>query len=191
MRSALFAFLFLVLVFSANAQNRVMAVQDDVILGDTVKIKRNAGKYYDPRKAARRSAIIPGWGQIYNDSWWKVPVLYGGFGVAVYFVFLNDQYFHEFKTLLAQENSKDPQDRNENLIRTYSRKADTWRNNRDLVVLTMVGIYGLQIIDATVDAHLKGFNVDEDLALNLKPKFGVISNGTPFIGFKLTLPIGQ
>lgn len=160
-----------------------------VELGDTVKVRKREGKIYNPKKAARRSAIIPGWGQIYNDSWWKVPVLYGGFGVALYFVDFNNDRFETFLGLIAEEEAKD--DPNADLIRIYSRRADTERNNRDLVILTMVGIYGLQIIDATVDAHLKGFDVDENLSLNLKPKFGVISNGTPFIGMKLTLPIGQ
>ena len=133
-------------------------------------------KVYNPRVASKRSALIPGWGQIYNDTWWKVPILYTGFGVAVYFVYFNDGEFHEAKTLLATERAgnNDP-----NLVRIYSRAVDTWRRNRDLVVLTMVGIYGLQIIEATVDAHMKGFNVDENLSLNLKPKLGVISNGTP------------
>lgn len=189
MRSALILFLFVIGIVTTQAQNQSAVAQEGVILGDTVKVKKNQGKYYDPKTAAKRSAIIPGWGQIYNDSWWKVPVLYGGFGAAIYFVDLNNRNFKEFKSLIEEEEAKDQPDAN--LLRIYARRADTWRNNRDLVVLTMIGIYGLQIIDATVDAHLKGFNVDEELALNLKPKLGVISNGTPFVGFKLTLPIGQ
>lgn len=188
MRFTLLLFLLLGLN-QLQAQNTRNEGGPELILGDTVKVKKNAGKYYDPKKAARRSAMIPGWGQIYNDSWWKVPILYGGFGTAIYFVDLNNNNFKEYKRLIAEEEaSADP---DADLIRVYSRRADTWRNNRDLVVVTMLGIYGLQIIDATVDAHLKGFNVDEELALNLKPKLGVIRDGTPYIGMKLTLPIGR
>lgn len=162
---------------------------------DTVKVEKLSkrqlkirSKTYNPRTASKRSALIPGWGQIYNDSWWKVPVIYTSFGVSLYFVYYNDSQFHEAKTLLAEERAGNM---DANRIRVFSRVADSWRRNRDLVVLTMAGIYALQIIDATVDANLKGFNVDEDLALNLKPKFGVISNGAPYLGVGITLPIGK
>lgn len=156
--------------------------------GEVVKPSKNQ-KYYDPKVATKRSAIIPGWGQIYNDSWWKVPILYGGFGVAAYYIDFNNDLYHEYLDLYNEEIAKD--DPNEDFVRVYSRRADTWRKNRDLVILTTVGIYALQIIDASVDAHLKGFNVDENLALNIKPKVGVIGNGTPYIGMGITLPIGK
>ena len=188
---SVYAIALLIVALSAQAQQQSGAIKNGDTYGDTVKIKKTEGKYYNPKVAARRSAMIPGWGQIYNDSWWKVPILYGGFGTAIYFIYFNDDRYHFFKTELAIERAKDPQDQNANRIRVFSRNADAWRRNRDLVVLTMVGIYGLQIIDATVDAHLKGFNVDDNLSLNLKPKFGVINDGTPFIGMKLTLPIGK
>ena len=189
MRSTLLILFFLFCLTGMYAQQKDMQVQDGFFSGDTIKVKKREGKYYNPKTAAKRSAIIPGWGQIYNDSWWKVPLLYGGFGLAIHYVYFNDEGYHTFRGLLNEERAKD--NPNQNLIRIYSRNADTWRKNRDLVVLTMVGIYGLQIIDATVDAHLKGFNVDENLSLNLKPKLGVISDGTPFVGMKLTLPIGR
>ena len=191
MRTPLFIFIVLFSINAAYAQQKSMNVQDGIFYGDTVQVKKTTGKYYNPKTAAKRSAIIPGWGQIYNNSWWKVPMIYGGFGVALYYVDLNNTNFKFYVNKIDEENAKDPQERDENLLRIYSRRADTWRGNRDLVVLTMIGLYGLQIIDATVDAHLKGFNVDENLALNLKPKMGVISNGTPFLGLKITLPIGQ
>ena len=191
MRTPLFIFILLFSINAAYAQQKSMNVQDGIFYGDTVQVKKTTGKYYNPKTAAKRSAFIPGWGQIYNNSWWKVPMIYGGFGVALYYVDLNNKNFKFYLNKIDEENAKDPQERDENLLRIYSRRADTWRGNRDLVVLTMIGLYGLQIIDATVDAHLKGFNVDENLALNLKPKMGVISNGTPFIGLKITLPIGQ
>ncbi len=146
-------------------------------------------KFYNPRVASKRSALIPGWGQIYNDSWWKVPVLYGGLGISLYFVNFNENNRNELLARADEELAQDIPDQNR--LRVFRRQADQWRRNRDLVILTMFGIYGLQIIDAAVDAHLKGFNVDEDLALNLKPKFGVISNGSPYLGVGITLPIGK
>lgn len=174
---------------SLTAQEKNIEFEGGVAYGDTIKVKKNAGKYYNPKIAAKRSAIIPGWGQIYNDSWWKVPLLYGGFGTAIYFIGVNENLHQDFLERYYTELSEDTPDQNR--LRIFSRNADISRRNRDMVILTMVGIYALQIIDATVDAHLKGFNVDDNISLNLKPKFGVISDGTPFVGMKLTLPIGR
>ena len=163
---------------------------------DTLKIEKLSkrqqkvrSKYYNPKIAAKRSAIIPGWGQIYNDSWWKVPLLYGGLGVSVYFIDFNEDRRNFWLAEADKELALDTPDQNR--LRAFRRRADQWRRNRDLVIITMVGIYALQIVDATVDAHLKGFNVDEDLSLNLKPKLGVISNGAPYLGVGITLPIGK
>ena len=172
----------------ALAQNSNAQLNNGQIKGSKIEIKTNK-KFYNPRIASKRSAIIPGWGQIYNDSWWKVPILYTGLGVAVYFIDFNEGRRNFWLDEAAKELALDTPD--ENRLRVFRRRADDWRKNRDLVILTIAGIYALQIIEAAVDAHLKGFNVDEDLALNVKPKIGVISNGAPYLGFGITLPIGK
>lgn len=186
----LLASLFLSLCLSSlmMAQNNDAQLNNGQITGSQIEIKTNQ-KVYNPRIASRRSAIIPGWGQIYNDSWWKVPILYTGLGVAIYFVDFNEGRRNFWLDEAANELAMDTP--NDNLLRIYRRRADDWRKNRDLVILTIAGIYALQIIEASVDAHLKGFNVDENLALNVKPKIGVISNGAPYLGFGITLPIGK
>lgn len=186
----LFTSFILCLLLSAPllAQENDAALDNGIITGKKIEVNPNQ-KYYNPRIASRRSAIIPGWGQIYNDTWWKVPILYTGFGVAIHFIGVNENNRNDNLRFLEEELAEDIP--NLNLTRIYQRRADNWRKNRDLVILTMVGIYALQIIEATVDAHLKGFNVDENLALNIKPKLGVISNGAPYLGFGVTLPIGR
>lgn len=189
MRFLLSATLLIALASFATAQTSdTLQIERGLIGGEVVKPSK-AQKYYAPKVATKRSAIIPGWGQIYNDSWWKVPILYAGFGAAGYYIYFNNDLYHEYLDLYNEEIAKPSP--NEDYVRVYSRRADTWRKNRDLVILTTVGIYALQIIDASVDAHLKGFNVDENLALNIKPKLGVISNGTPYVGMGITLPIGR
>lgn len=159
---------------------------------EEIKLKKPR-KFYDPKVASKRSAIIPGWGQIYNDSWWKVPILYGGFALSFYYIdFNNDQrllYEGLAKELIDQQAAGTAI--NENELRVYRRRADTWRKNRDLLYLVTVGVYVLNIAEAAIDAHLKGFDVDENLGLNLKPKLGVINNGSPYLGIGLTLPIGK
>lgn len=175
------------LLLSAQDEKEIV-LQGGIATGDTIEIKAPK-KFYDPKIASKRSAFIPGWGQIYNDSWWKVPIIYGGFGIALYYVNFNNEQRLTFLDLLAEERAKPSPDPNR--IRIFSRQADTWQRNRDLVIVTMLGIYLLQIVEATVDAHLKGFNVDEELALNLKPAIGSFNQTQPFVGFKLTLPIGR
>lgn len=159
---------------------------------EEIKLKKPR-KFYDPKVASRRSALVPGWGQIYNDSWWKVPILYGGFALSFYYIGFNNcqRVFYEnlAKELIAQQAAGTPI--NENELRVYRRRADTWRKNRDLLYLVTVGVYVLNIAEAAIDAHLKGFDVDENLGLNLKPKLGVINNGSPYLGIGLTLPIGK
>ncbi len=181
-------FLLVITCSFAWSQDKNAVLNNGTIVGDPVIVKKEE-KIYNPKKASSRSAIIPGWGQIYNDSWWKVPIIYGGFGLAIHFVGVNEGFRNDNLALVEQELAKD--EPNDNLVRIYRRRADNWRKNRDLVFLTMAGLYALQIIDAAVDAHLKGFNVDENLALNIKPKLGVISNGAAYIGVGITLPIGK
>lgn len=159
---------------------------------EEIKLKKPR-KFYDPKVASKRSAIIPGWGQIYNDSWWKVPILYGGFALSFYYIDFNNEqrllYEGLAKDLIADQAAG--MAINENELRVYRRRADTWRKNRDLLYLVTIGVYVLNIAEAAIDAHLKGFDVDENLGLNLKPKLGVISNGSPYLGIGLTLPIGK
>lgn len=159
---------------------------------EEIKLKKPR-KFYDPKVASKRSAIIPGWGQIYNDSWWKVPILYGGFALSFYYIDFNNEqrllYEGLAKELIADQAAGLAI--NENELRVYRRRADTWRKNRDLLYLVTIGVYVLNIAEAAIDAHLKGFDVDENLGLNLKPKLGVINNGSPYLGIGLTLLIGK
>lgn len=167
--------------------------QEETVKKEKKRKLKNPNKYYDPKVASRRSAIIPGWGQIYNDSWWKVPLLYGGFAITIYYIdFNNDQrLFYEglVTELLAQQAAG--QTINANTLRVFRRRADTWRRNRDLLYLVTIGVYALNIVEAAIDAHLKGFDVSENLSLNLKPKLGVINNGSPYLGLGLTFAIGK
>ena len=127
-----------------------------------------------PKKASLYSAILPGAGQIYNTKYWKVPVLYASIGTAIYIAkWNNSEYLHyreafEYRTD-DDETTVDPYiDRytESNLVtmKNYHRK------NRDLAYIITAGIYLLNILDASVDAHLFNFNVNDNLDMVLKPK---------------------
>ncbi len=129
--------------------------------------------FVTPKKTALFSAIVPGLGQYYNKQYWKIPVIYALVGAAVYFVNDNLKNYNAFRKEYAGRISNDPnfvsqfpqyQD-----IGTIQSAQDYYRRNLDLtVLLTAVG-YTLQVIDAVVFAHLKGFDISEDISLNARP----------------------
>jgi len=120
-----------------------------------------------PARAAFYSAVLPGLGQAYNKKYWKIPVVYGGMGLSMYYYSFNNKKYHEYRDAYRNrlagkpvEGILQPLD-NERLIagqRFHQR-------NRDLSLLLTVGIYILNIVDANVDAHLMQFNVNENLSL--------------------------
>jgi hypothetical protein len=143
--------------------------------------------FITPKKTALFSAIVPGLGQYYNKQYWKIPVIYALVGAAVYFVNDNLKNYNAFRKEYAGRINNDPdfvsqfpqyQD-----IGTIQSAQDYYRRNLDLtVLLTGVG-YTLQVIDAVVFAHLKGFDISEDISLNARPV--LMPNGG--VGFGLVM----
>ena len=125
---------------------------------------------HSPTKAALYSAVLPGLGQVYNRKYWKVPILYGG-GVFVYY--LIDQFNNNYNELSnAYEAALNDQlgetekfDRYVNYTPDQIKAArDINRRYRDLNIIIMVGVYLVNVIDATVDAYLFNFDVSNDLS---------------------------
>jgi hypothetical protein len=128
---------------------------------------------HSPKKAAVLSAILPGAGQVYNRKYWKVPVLAAGAGALVYSFQFNQKNYSLFKTELIHRQAGSAEINTElsNLSdANLNELQDFYRRNRDLTVVGMALLYALNILDATVDAHLFDFNVNEDLSLNIRPK---------------------
>ncbi|MDN3670154.1 DUF5683 domain-containing protein [Echinicola jeungdonensis] len=144
----------------------------------------------NPRTAVILSAILPGAGQIYNEKPWKVPLLYGGIATNLYFLDFNNRRYQLFKRALEVFREDDPNVPNmfpylneAGLIRN----VDYWRRNRDGVYLLFGAIYVLNIIDALVDAHLSGFDVSDDLTMNIEPALETMSARGKTIGLSFKL----
>ncbi|MBF9238137.1 hypothetical protein I2I05_12090 [Hymenobacter sp. BT683] len=149
-----------------------------------------------PGKAALLSAILPGAGQIYNRRWWKLPLVYGALGGVIYGeVFYQSRYrqFADASNLLKDEASKPnglrPRDpslrypvRLVDNIAGIDNGVQLYRGNRDIFLLYIGIAYGLQVVDALVDAHLKDFDVSPDLSLHWQPTL------LPVPGRPLALP---
>lgn len=149
---------------------------------------------HSPRKATIYSAILPGLGQAYNKKYWKIPLIYAGFGTIGYFIGWNNGFYSTYKQAYSDLADKDP-DTNSHLkieaskyydlenstdynnFKTgLSKQSEYYRRNRDLLIISMVGFYGLNIIDASVDAHLFDFDISEDLTLNWQPAVKTFEN---------------
>jgi hypothetical protein len=141
----------------------------------------------DPRKAAFLSAVLPGMGQVYNGALWKVPLVYAGGISFVYAVnFYNQRYGESLRTLrliLYEPNA--PSDLVANQAR-YQREANFYRRNRDYLIILGGAFYGLQIVEAYVDAHLQSFDLSEDLSLRLRPTLLPDPSGTLVAGLRIT-----
>lgn len=125
----------------------------------------------DPSVALRRSLILPGWGQVYNRSAWKVPIIYAGFGGLAYmFVFNHKEYrYHKLAAICISEDCAGYPEfegfSQENVIST----REFHRRYRDMSVIIAGLWYALNGIDAYVEAHLQPFDVSDDLSLRIKP----------------------
>ncbi|MGM0530619.1 MAG: DUF5683 domain-containing protein [Bacteroidota bacterium] len=125
---------------------------------------------YSPRKAALLSVAFPGMGQIYNNKIWKVPIIYVGAGVIYYAYDFNASYYEEYKTAFTRFVNNEIQEYNGITSEEGLKRAkDYYRRYRDMNILIMAGWYLVQIIDATVDAYMFNFDVNEDISLNLRP----------------------
>lgn len=119
-----------------------------------------------PSKAAFYSAILPGLGQAYNKKYWKIPIVWGAIGTGIGICIWNDGKYNELRDVYKQRLEGIPNDRFDNLSVDVLQKAQrNYQRQRDLSLLITVGLYILNIIDANVDAHLKQFNVNDNLTI--------------------------
>ncbi|MGF1638162.1 MAG: DUF5683 domain-containing protein [Cyclobacteriaceae bacterium] len=162
---------------------------------DTLTIEIN--DRYRPVRAAFYSVALPGLGQIYNERYWKVPILYGGAVVIGYYIKYNHNLYIESRDGLVAE--RDGDSRTNNIGKPIQRfdatdlerRMSFYRRNRDYLIMITILVYGLNIVDAHVDAHLRDFKISEDLTLNFKPAIMNTHAGTLAAGMTLTLNIGK
>jgi hypothetical protein len=133
--------------------------------------EENDVEFHSPRKASIKSAILPGLGQIYNEKYWKVPVVYIGLGVSAYYIDYNNGLFKTYKKALIAELDDDPLTINDSGFSSsqLDELQDTYRRWRDLSWVALSAVYLLNIIDANVDAHLFHFDVGEELGMSILP----------------------
>jgi hypothetical protein len=170
-------------------------LQAQLIDADTLQVTQQLTEQeaeeevHSPRKATMYSAILPGLGQAYNKKYWKIPLIYIGFGTIGYFINWNNENYQLFRVGYQHLTDGNPETQDylkieavrrinydvdnptdfNNLKNALSQRQDYYRRNRDLLIISFVGFYGLNIIDASVDAHLFDFDIGDDLTMNWQP----------------------
>jgi Family of unknown function (DUF5683) len=132
---------------------------------------------HSPKIALRRSALLPGWGQVYNKQIWKIPIIYGALGVTAYIFFDNVKWYNRTRYAFNVRASAtatpaeiaDINPRLKDLTKedlSFYRKQ--FRRDVDYSVLFFLGFWGLNMADAVVFAHLKDFDVSDKISGSIK-----------------------
>jgi len=187
MRIIAFTLLFSLWTLNAVSQSDTLQVSDTLV--QNFKFKK-------PNRAALHSAIIPGWGQLTNAQAWKIPIVYAGLGTTTYFIIWNHNQYKRFRNAyrIRSDNNPNTKDEFDNPIDikkpNYSTEAvlrlrEDYRRNRDLSIILTAGFYALNVLDAYISAHLKDFDVSDNLSMNIRPDVNTFNNQQIIFGVKL------
>jgi len=204
-RKILFVVSFLLLgtVSFAQEKEKKKAKKDSAaVVTENKKLSRydSSFKAHSPKKAAIRSAMLPGLGQIYNKKYWKLPIVYGALGVSGGIFFYNLKNYRDtrfaYRVKYNMRNSgtdsalyvkiKDNlKPLSEESLRFY---RNQYRRDIDYSAIFILLLWGLNVVDAAVDAHLKSFDVSPDLSLQFKPGYSELARTN---GLSIVLKIGK
>lgn len=170
-------------VFQSFSQEEITIKAKDTIVSKSYEFNP-----LSPAKAAFYSAVLPGMGQAYNKKYWKIPIVYAALGTGVYFyVWNNDNYTKYQEAYKFRINGKpdDYDGLNGNPFlseETLISAQESYKSDRDLSLLITIGLYALQIIEASVNAHLLQHNVDDNLSFKPKLIKNKVTNKSIFVG---------
>ena len=151
--SILFLFISLT-AFSQTEQDTTSNVQTDEYSFEMEK---------SPWGAVLRSAVLPGLGQFYNESYWKVPVIWGIIGYFGYVWLDNNDSYKTYRDLYIESDYSN---------NNYKDLRNFYKDQRDEFAIYIGLTYFLQLVDAYVDAHLFDFNVTPD-PITKQPQLGI------------------
>lgn len=128
-----------------------------------------------PRNTAIMSAVVPGLGQVYNRKYWKVPIIYGGAAALYMWGRHSNIHYACFRSAHASWPAVEPCEAVPNIgiydQRMLRIRRDEYRRDLEMSIILGTVLYALNILDAYVDAHLRRFDISEDLALSMRPFF--------------------
>ena len=160
-----------------------------IVVKEKKVISKNIYNPLSPSKAAFYSAVFPGGGQAYNKKYWKVPLAWAAVGIPTYFYLNNNSEYKRYREAykLRKRGLEDEftlEDGTE-LISSIGleRAQKTLRGNRDLSLLVVILGYALQILEASVNAHLLQFDASDNISINPSISTNPINFEAPSVGF--------
>lgn len=197
-----FVFIFSCIYFATFAQKEV--AKDSVINLEKDSITLNnlpvSNEFYEkqkreynplaPSRAAFYSAIFPGMGQVYNKKYWKTPIVWAGLAIPMYFYLQNNEDYKDIRTAYRQRRAGLPDEFDgsrgvELSEETLERAQEQLRENRELSILSFVIVYVLQIVEASVNAHLLQFETNDNLTVESTVMPSPIRFDAPVVGLTL------
>lgn len=171
----------------AQKDSTDLKIKDLTIKGN-INIAQGVYDPLSPSKAAFYSAIFPGMGQVYNKKYWKAPIVWAALAIPTYYYQINNNDYKRFRTAykLRKNGLQDEFTSDDGTstvsIQTLETAQKQLRENRDMSLLSGVIIYILQIVEASVNAHLLQFNTDDSLSFKPELIMNPIKFETPSIG---------
>lgn len=153
-------------------------------------------EYPSPRSVLFKSLIIPGWGQIVNRQAWKVPIVYGMFAGIGFYTYTLHQEYKDYRAAYynAERGAESdfrfgPTPERLELISTNELQStrNSLRNQRDLMFVVMALAYGLNGVDAYVFAHMRSFDVSDDLSMNSTIRPTIMADASPGVSLTFSL----
>ena len=169
MRAFLLFFLLMLLVAGKPPPAVSQTDSTFVELPDSIREKEHS-----PTRATLMSVCLPGLGQVYNRKYWKVPVIYAGFGIMAYFIVFNTDLYIDYKCAYIESSNDVRNGSYGYLVQRYSAQEllsarEYYRRNLEISILLTTVWYALNILDAAVDAHLYTFNISDNLTMKVEP----------------------
>jgi hypothetical protein len=189
-----------------------LEAQEVTVPKDSLNISiSNQKKVLSPKKASIYAALFPGLGQVYNGKYWKLPIVYGGYTGLIYLLGWNNNnyndYFDAYKTISKYQNVNQMSDEDKDYLNdmfkipywdmnTYPSHFDSfksqlksgkdyYRRNRDMSIIGIAALHVLSIIDASVDANLADFDINDNLSMRVDPMPVNFGKGAQVIGINI------
>ncbi|HNP68796.1 MAG TPA: DUF5683 domain-containing protein [Aequorivita sp.] len=182
----IFFLIFATALFAQTSDTLTVKKEERVIVVNDSILPKEEYNPLAPAKAAFYSAVVPGLGQAYNKKYWKIPIIYAGMAAGVYFYKQQDDDYDRFrnayKRRLAGYDDDEFQGISSERLINAQKSA---QKNKSISIIVTVAFYLLNVVDANVDAHLRQYEVSEDLSL--QPNFDYNHfNAQPQYGMSLT-----
>ncbi|MCX7880244.1 MAG: DUF5683 domain-containing protein [Ignavibacteria bacterium] len=150
---------FCLLFFLQNTQ--ISSATETEILDSLGLMKKKS-----PLGAVLRSLVLPGWGQVYVEQYWKAPIFLGGAVIMYYYVYKHHKDFLDYSRRMEELKKLNPSDPNLHILKI---KRENSLDNRDISLFFLCGVYALSMLDSYVNSHLFNFNVTDDIVMRIVP----------------------